>query len=197
MAAVPYGHPDARRLTQALYAEQHGLYGFADDPDATPETAFDPPGLFLVAHLGQEAIGCGRVRLLDEHTGEVKRMYVSIGARGYGTGCYILGHLEQHAASRSATRIMMETGRRNAAALALYHRAGYLPCPSYVVGRDPRVNRAMTKGLGSSSRGGDREVVLQQGRPGGVDAGAQGGEFLGASELRDALMPPQLAASAT
>lgn len=197
VTAVPYGHPDARRLTQALHAEQHGLYGFADDPDATPETDFDPPGLFLVARLGQEAIGCGGVRLLDEHTGEVKRMYVSIGARGYGTGRHLLGHLEQHAASRGATRIMLETGRRNAAALALYHRAGYLPCPSYVAERDPRVNRAMTKRLGSSSRGGDREDVLQQGRPGGVGAGAQGGELLGASDLRDAQVHPQLAASAT
>ncbi|WP_250293586.1 GNAT family N-acetyltransferase [Streptomyces atroolivaceus] len=175
VTAVPYNHPDARHLTQALRAEQLGLYGFADDPDATPEADFDPPGLFLVAHLGQEAIGCGGVRFLDEHTGEVKRMYVSIGARGQGTGRQLLGNLEQHAASRGATRIMLETGRRNAAALALYHRTGYLPCPSYVAGRDPRVNRAMTKRLGSSSCGGDREVVLQQGGSGGVDAGAQGG----------------------
>ncbi|MFD4549503.1 GNAT family N-acetyltransferase [Streptomyces sp. NPDC058466] len=60
--------------------------------------------------------------------------------------------LERHAASRGATRIMLETGRRNTAALALYHRAGYLPCPSYVAGRDARVNRAMTKLLDSSSR---------------------------------------------
>ncbi|MET7503266.1 GNAT family N-acetyltransferase [Streptomyces microflavus] len=54
----------------------------------------------------------------------------------------LLEHLEQHAASRRARRILLETGRRNTAALALYNRAGYLPCPSYVAGRDPRVNRA-------------------------------------------------------
>ncbi|MFE5142329.1 hypothetical protein ACFRDV_32480 [Streptomyces fagopyri] len=60
-------------------------------------------------------------------------------------------NLELHAVGRGATRIVLETGRRSTAAIALYQRVGYLPYPSYVVGRDPRVNRAMTKPLGSSS----------------------------------------------
>ncbi|MFC4507914.1 MULTISPECIES: GNAT family N-acetyltransferase [Streptomyces] len=152
VTAAPYDHPDARRLTQALRAEQLGLYSFADDPDTTPEADFDPPrGLFLIAHVREEAVGCGGVRLLDDHTAEIKRMYVSGEARGHGVGRYLLEHLERHAISRGTTRIMLETGRRNTAALALYHRTGYLPCPSYVAGRDHRVNRAMTKPLGSSS----------------------------------------------
>ncbi|MDX3070150.1 MULTISPECIES: GNAT family N-acetyltransferase [Streptomyces] len=152
VTAAPYDHPDARRLTQALRAEQLGLYGFADDPDTTPEADFDPPrGLFLIAHLDQEAVGCGGVRFLDEHTAEIKRMYVSGEARGHGIGRYLLAHLERHAVSRGVTRIMLETGRRNTAALALYSRTGYLPCPSYVAGRDHRVNRAMIKPVGSSS----------------------------------------------
>ncbi len=152
VTAVPYDHPDARRLTRALRAEQLTLYGFADDPDTTPETDFDPPaGLFLIAHVGDEAVGCGGVRLLGEHTAEIKRMYVSGDARGHGIGRHLLEHLERHAASRGATRIMLETGRHNTAALALYHQAGYRPCLSYVEGRDPQVNRAMTKPVGSSS----------------------------------------------
>ncbi|MFD4788846.1 GNAT family N-acetyltransferase [Streptomyces sp. NPDC058459] len=151
IAAARYDHPDARRLTQALRAEQLGLYGFADDPDTTPVADFDPPKLFLIAHIDEEAVGCGGVRLLDEHTAEIKRMYVSREARGHGIGRYLLQHLERHAASRGATQIVLETGRRNTAALTLYRRAGYLPCASYVAGRDPRVNRAMTKPLGSSS----------------------------------------------
>ncbi|MEW5541447.1 GNAT family N-acetyltransferase [Streptomyces cyaneofuscatus] len=152
VTAVPYNHPEVRRLTQALRAEQLGLYGFADDPDSTPEADFDPPvGLFLIAHVSDKTVGCAGVRPLDEHTAEIKRMYVPGAARGHGIGRYLLEHLERHAASRRLTRIMLETGRRNTAALALYSRAGYLPCPSYVAGRDPRVNRAMAKALGSSS----------------------------------------------
>jgi GNAT superfamily N-acetyltransferase len=152
VTAVPYDHPHARRLTRALHADQLRLYGFADDPDATPETDFDPPrGLFLVASIGDEPVGCGGVRLLDEHTAEIKRMYVADHARGQGIGRYLLEQLERHATSRGATRIMLETGRRNTAALALYHHAGYMPCPSYVPGRDQRVNRAMTKPVNTSS----------------------------------------------
>ncbi|MEV7157030.1 GNAT family N-acetyltransferase [Streptomyces misionensis] len=152
VTAAPYDHPDARSLTQALHIEQLALYGFADDPVTTAEADFDPPaGLFLIAHIGEEAVGCGGVRLLDEHTAEIKRMYVSGDARGHGIGRHLLERLERHAAGRGATRVMLESGRRNTAALALYHRVGYLPCPSYVPGRDPRVNRAMIKPLGSST----------------------------------------------
>ncbi|MDX3488356.1 GNAT family N-acetyltransferase [Streptomyces sp. ID05-18] len=78
--------------------------------------------MFLIAHVGDKPVGCGGVRLLDEHTAEIKRMYVSGVARAHGIGRYLLEHLEQHAASRRATRIMLETGRRNTAALALYNR---------------------------------------------------------------------------
>ncbi|MFD7919661.1 GNAT family N-acetyltransferase [Streptomyces sp. NPDC059740] len=152
VSAVPYDHPDARRLTQALRAEQLGLYGFADDPDTTPEADFDPPhGLFLIARIGDDPVGCAGVRLLDDHTAEIKRMYVSGEARGHGIGRRLLEHLEQHAVRCGARRIMLETGRRNTAALALYHRTGYVPCPPYVPGRDHAINRAMTKSLSSAS----------------------------------------------
>ncbi|MFF4755274.1 GNAT family N-acetyltransferase [Streptomyces sp. NPDC002514] len=146
VTAAPYDHPDARRLTWALCAEQLALYGFAEDPDTTPEADFDPPcGLFLIARVGDEPVGCGGIRLLDEHTAGIKRMYVADRARRHGIGRCLLEHLEQHAVRRGAARIMLETGRRNTAALALCHRTGFLPCPSYVPGRDHTVNRAMTK----------------------------------------------------
>jgi GNAT superfamily N-acetyltransferase len=153
VTAVPYDHPHARRLTRALHADQLALYGFADDPDTTPEADFAPPqGLFLIASTGDEPVGCGGVRLLDEDTAEIKRMYVADQVRGQGIGRYLLEHLEHHAIRCGATRIMLETGRRNTAALALYHRAGYVPWLSYVPGRDQEVNRAMTKPINNSSR---------------------------------------------
>ncbi|MFD8609710.1 GNAT family N-acetyltransferase [Streptomyces sp. NPDC059631] len=152
VSAVPYDHPDARRLTHALRSEQLGLYGFADDPDTTPEADFAPPqGLFLIARIGDDPVGCAGVRLLDGHTAEIKRMYVSGEARGHGIGRCLLDHLERHAARCGATRLMLETGRRNTAALALYRGTGYVPCQPYVPGRDHAINRAMTKFLSSAS----------------------------------------------
>ncbi|WP_393072233.1 GNAT family N-acetyltransferase [Streptomyces sp. LN704] len=146
---VSYGHPDARCLTQALYREQVATYGFADDPTDTPTAHFDPPhGLFLIAHRDGVAVGCGGIRLLNANTAEIKRMYVTATARGQGLGRHILQSLEDQAASRGATQIVLETGASNHGALALYQNSGYRPRPSYVSGRDPFVNRALTKQLG-------------------------------------------------
>ncbi|WP_331753075.1 GNAT family N-acetyltransferase (plasmid) [Streptomyces sp. NBC_00637] len=148
LTIVPYSNPQARRLTQALHLEQLATYGFADDPDDTPEEQFHPPrGLFVIAHRKGVSVGCGGVRLLDANTAEIKRMYVAAAARGQGLGRHILEHLEHHAASCGASRILLETGARNHAALALYQRCGYVPVPSYAPGRNPDVNRAMHKDL--------------------------------------------------
>lgn len=82
-------------------------------------------------------MGCGGVRLLDTTAAEIKRMYVAPAARGHGIGNQILTSLENHAALVGSTAIVLETGRLNHDALALYRRCGYTPRPSYVPGRDP------------------------------------------------------------
>ncbi|MCX5097773.1 GNAT family N-acetyltransferase [Streptomyces sp. NBC_00365] len=161
LSEVPYDHPDARHLTQALYREQIATYGFADDPGDTPATHFDPPhGLFLIAHRDGIALGCGGIRLLDANTAEIKRMYVAETARGQGLGRHILKRLEHHATTCGATQILLETGARNHNALKLYQHSGYRLRPSYMPGRDPLINRALTKQLSTS----DNEVSSQPAR---------------------------------
>ncbi|MGX1759387.1 GNAT family N-acetyltransferase [Streptomyces lydicus] len=148
LTVASYGDPEARRLTRALHAEQVAVYGFADDPDDTPASHFAlPQGLFVIARCDDlpEAVGCGGWRLLAPGTAEIKRMYVTQAGRGRGIGRRILEHLESQAVSRGVIRMVLETGVRNGAALALYRSCGYQPCPSYVPGRDSRVNRAMAK----------------------------------------------------
>lgn len=153
LSTVPYDHPDAHYLTRALHLDQVATYGFAEDPGETPAAQFDPPqGLFLIAHHDGGAVGCGGIRLLDAETAEIKRMYVKESARGNGLGRHILECLERHAAVNGAIQLVLETGFRNHDALALYQRCGYTPRSSYVPGRDPRVNRALTKRLGFPGR---------------------------------------------
>jgi GNAT superfamily N-acetyltransferase len=150
---VPYDHPDARLLTEALYAEQLALYGFADSPLDTPPPDFAPPdGLFLIARLRGEdrAVACGGWRRLGDSSeaAELKRMYVHPDVRGRGHGHEILRALETSAADAGIRRLLLETGRDNTDALALYTRCGYRPIPPYVPGRDPRINRALTRQIG-------------------------------------------------
>lgn len=145
---VPYDHDDATRLTARLHDEQRALYGFADEPHDTPTADFEAPhGAFLVARVDGRPVACGGWRLLDATTAEIKRMYVEPGLRGRALGHALLRRLEQLAAAAGASRVVLETGRDNTQALALYARAGYRSMPSYVPGRDPNINRALAKAL--------------------------------------------------
>ncbi|APU15199.1 GNAT family N-acetyltransferase [Actinoalloteichus fjordicus] len=149
ITAVPYDSPSARRLTRALHREQVATYGRADAPEATPAEDFAPPnGVFLVA-AGSDgiALACGGWRAAGSTTAEVKRMYVTPAARGRGIGRRLLAALEQDACLHGMTKVILETGVSNHAALALYTACGYARVEPYVAGRDPRINRALSKVL--------------------------------------------------
>ncbi len=88
-------------------------------------------GAFLVAWEGAAAVGCGALRLIDEETGELKRMYVAPEARGRGIGRRLVAALEREARGLGVRRLVLETGTRQAAALALYRALGFQPIPLY------------------------------------------------------------------
>jgi putative acetyltransferase len=84
-------------------------------------------GTFLVARADGRAIGCGALRMRDEATGEVKRMYVEPAHRGQGAARMILDHLEAAARTLGARRLVLETGIHQAEAIGLYRGAGFIP----------------------------------------------------------------------
>ncbi len=145
-----YDHGDVQTLVQALYAEQFGMYGFADSPDAQAVSDYVvPQGLLLVGYTPSgDPVGCGGYRTYDqdERLVEVRKMFVAPDHRGQGLGWSILHHLEQHAVTHGARGIVLETGSLNRAAIRLYSAAGYRPIPSYAPGRS-EVNRAFAKPL--------------------------------------------------
>ncbi|MFF2374941.1 GNAT family N-acetyltransferase [Streptomyces xiamenensis] len=149
IVAVSYDRPAARRLTQALHREQFATYGRADNPENTPVREFDPPhGVFLVgADPDGTALACGGWRTAGPGTAEIKRMYVNPAVRGCGLGRRILEDLERNARLHGMSRMILETGVKNHAALTLYARCGYSLTEPYVYGRDPRINRALSRVL--------------------------------------------------
>lgn len=153
LTAVSYDSPDARRLTQALHREQLATYGFADDPADTPPGEFGQPhGTFLVASAaGGPAVACCGWRAAGPDTAEVKRLYIDPDARGQGLARHLMEALEQHARLRGKTRLILETGARSHAALALFISCGFTFTESYVEGRNPDINRAMQKTLSPSA----------------------------------------------
>ena len=123
----------SQALIEALNAELSAMYPepganhFSLDPEETARGR----GAFLVLYRGDIPVGCGAVRLLDFETGELKRMYVSPAERGRGLGRRLVAELEAEAKALGVRRLVLETGTRQHAALALYRATGFCPIPLY------------------------------------------------------------------
>jgi len=84
-----------------------------------------PAGLFLVARLHGEPVGCGALKFHGRRPAEVKRMWVSPAARGLGVGRRLLGELERLAGEHGVRTLHLETNGSLTEAIALYCSAGY------------------------------------------------------------------------
>jgi GNAT superfamily N-acetyltransferase len=123
-----FDSPDAVALCTAQQAEMLALYeGEADIGPRRDAPQFVPPrGVFLVVRDDDgRALACGGVTRFDDERGELKRMYVLPEARGRGLGRLLLDELERHARELGFSALVLETGDRSQAALALYGRSGY------------------------------------------------------------------------
>ena len=132
----------SRALIAALDAELSGVY---PEPGAThfkldPAEVTGGRGVFLVVHRDGTPIGCGALRVLDRDsngledgvvTAELKRMYVAHDVRGQGLGRRLVAALEAEARRLGVRRLVLETGVRQTAALALYQATGFRPIPLY------------------------------------------------------------------
>ena len=100
--------------------------GEADIGPTRDAGMFEPPdGLFVLVRDGERPVACGGIARFDEYRAEVKRMYVVPDARGRGLGRRILVELEQQARSVGYTGLVLETGDKSAAALAIYTSSGF------------------------------------------------------------------------
>ncbi|HQR57697.1 MAG TPA: GNAT family N-acetyltransferase [Burkholderiaceae bacterium] len=125
-AADPQG-PAALTLLRAAAEEVRALYPDLQQAAATWPT--NPPtparGIYLVAHVDTLAVGMGALRPLDEHSAEVRRLYVVPSHRRLGVARLILAELETHAQRLGYRVLRLETGNRQQAALRLYKACGY------------------------------------------------------------------------
>ena len=125
---------EATVLIEALNAELSAVY---PEPGAThfrldPNEVAPGRGAFFLARLDGEPVGCGAVRLLgDGQDAEIKRMYTAPTARGRGVARAILAAIEAEARRLGAQRLVLETGTRQGAALALYRREGFVDIAAF------------------------------------------------------------------
>jgi GNAT superfamily N-acetyltransferase len=130
---VPYEHPDAVVLRDAMVAEVSAVYGSQRDyasSDGGKGIEDSTVVLTLVGYLGPRPVAQAVLRRLRDDL-EIKRMYVSPDARGLGAADALMAALEDEARSLGAPRIVLHTGDRQIAAVRTYERHGYVPIPIY------------------------------------------------------------------
>lgn len=85
----------------------------------------------LVAYLNDLPIACGAIKPFKKGTMEVKRMYTVKASRGKGLATSLLSALEDWAKELGNEYCVLETGKRQEDAVALYLKNGYELIPNY------------------------------------------------------------------
>ena len=85
----------------------------------------------VVAYEDDEAVACGAIREFDTHSMEVKRMFTLPSHRGKGIAKLVLQDLEKWASELGYEKCILETGKRQPEAIALYEKSGYRSIPNY------------------------------------------------------------------
>ena len=126
---------DAQRCINAYFAELNRRSNVPYDPakgvPAEPHEMTPPAGLFLVAYVNGEAVGCGGVKHHPHAPSEIKRMWVAEPARGLGIARRLLNQLETEAINSGATTTRLETNAALTEAIAMYRSAGYEEVPPF------------------------------------------------------------------
>lgn len=123
-------NPDFRALVQLLdrhLAEvdgaEHGFYAQYNTIALLQHV--------VVAYQAGEPVGCGAFKEIAPGMAEIKRMFVAPAQRQRGVARAVLAELEKWAAELGYAACVLETGKRQAAAIALYERSGYVLTPNY------------------------------------------------------------------
>ncbi len=85
----------------------------------------------IVAYEGAVPVGCGAIKEYAPGIAEIKRMYTVPGRRGMGVASTVLAGLEEWATSLSYGRCILETGKKQPEAIALYSKCGYTIIPNF------------------------------------------------------------------
>ncbi len=76
----------------------------------SPTDDLAPPlGVFLLARQNNAAVGCVGLQALPPSTAEVRRLFVSLAARGQGIGSRLLRELESVARDHGVSRLRLDT----------------------------------------------------------------------------------------
>ena len=114
-------------LLDAELAERDG----EDHPFYAQFNKIDKIKYVVVAYENDKPVSCGAIKEYSPDTMEVKRMYTLTESRGKGIATKVLIELEKWAKELSYGKCILETGKKQPEAIALYKKNGYKLIPNY------------------------------------------------------------------
>lgn len=121
---------DFHELVSHLDRYLSGVNGDADD-FFVQYNKIDQLKYVVVVYQDGLATACGAIKPYDDHTMEIKRMYVRQESRGQGIASAALAELEQWALELGYSRCILETADSMVDAVGLYQKAGYKRIEKY------------------------------------------------------------------
>jgi putative acetyltransferase len=121
---------DAGALVTELEAELSAEYPAENRHGLNLDRLFRPEVAFFIACRDNAPVGCGGVAF-EHGLAELKRMYVRPPARGTGVADALLDRLTDEARSHGFSRLVLETGDAQSAAIRFYERNGFARCPAF------------------------------------------------------------------
>jgi len=123
-------NPDFQNLVKQLDAylammdgDEHAFYNQYNKIDMLKNC--------IVIFDNDEAVACGAIKELDSKSMEVKRMFTLPEKRGKGLASAILKELEVWSKELGYEKTVLETGKRQIEAVALYQKCRYKIIPNY------------------------------------------------------------------
>jgi putative acetyltransferase len=123
-------HTDFRKLVALLDqdlairdGDDHAFYAQFNKVDAIKEV--------IVAYQNDVPVGCGAIKPFSITEAEIKRMFVHTDYRKQGIAAQIVTELENWAIELGFTSTVLETGKKQPEAIALYQKIGYHITPNY------------------------------------------------------------------
>jgi GNAT superfamily N-acetyltransferase len=123
-------HPDFRRMVNALDEDLYQRNGEAQ-LKYRQYNQIDKIKHAIVIYLEGRPVGCGCFKRFDDHTVEMKRMFVLPEMRGKQLAARMLQELEKWAVEEGNTAAVLETGHKQVEAIRLYTIAGYMLTKNY------------------------------------------------------------------
>jgi GNAT superfamily N-acetyltransferase len=117
------------------YRELDDRFDGGFDPELSLRPSLDefapPRGVFLVARLHGEPVGCGGLKPISAEAAYLKRMWIAPRARGLGLARGLLSALEEQARILGYSVVRLETNKALVEAQQLYRSSGYREAPRF------------------------------------------------------------------